>query len=506
MEKGTIGLVFLLVAVSVAGCLQDANDASEDDAPAVPFVDAFGRTVTEIDLGDATAVVSAAMGAISEVKAEGGDLMVGLPPNVWVLQDGRLVWDMAGVFAVPSGDSLEFLVPTAAESIELALAQDGLGTGGGRGSGLPTAGSSDHWDAIGAAPEDVHTIPTPWQPDAPFANGDHVVELMEIQRERFPHRTPGMPNYEASQDYFVEYFRDLGYEIVVKDPFGTNDLPQPDGLPLNAKPASLANVYAYRPGTSTPDRIVGFGGHYDMVPNTKEAAFDDTTGTLMTLAMAKAFADIETDVGLLFGLWGGEENGLLGSNFFVKTNPDMVAQMVMYVNFDVAALAWPGPALDPDPILISPGPDGPPADALMAQAQRLVATYLPEIPVEKQIYEPIGEGQATGQGGVNAQSDHTAFMAQGVPVYFPFTGNVSNVFGIIHSERDTLHNLTVFMATQTPIAEGQGDVELTADEAETGRRLLARSMETFMGFALYTTLEIDQGLYTPPAGGSVPRP
>jgi Zn-dependent M28 family amino/carboxypeptidase len=219
-------------------------------------------------------------------------------------------------------------------------------------------------------------------------------------------------------------------------------------------------------------------------------------------------SQVDTDVGLLFGLWGGEEDGLLGSQFFVRTKPDLVAQIVLYINLDVAAMAWPGPHGNPTPMLVSSGPDGPVASALEAQARHIHARYLPELPGDMQIYEDVGRGQASG-AGVNAQSDHTPFMSAGVPVYFPFTSDVSMVFFMIHRPADTLWNMTYYMATgerwDRTVDE---DPPLDPEEFERGRYLNIRSFEAFMTLPLYSVLEIDAGLWTSPKepSGLLPVP
>ena len=108
-----------------------------------------------------------------------------------------------------------------------------------------------------------------------FVSGESWYNLSEVQEANFPHRTPGQPNYAASQQYFAHYFRDLGYEVEV-DPYGTTDL---GCVPVVAAcPSSVANVVATKLGTEEPGKVIFVaGGHYDMVPGTTHAAFDDTS-------------------------------------------------------------------------------------------------------------------------------------------------------------------------------------------------------------------------------------
>lgn len=469
MRKTTFLLTMALVTVVLGGCL-GPNADDDDGADAAPAVDGWGRTINILELQDAVVHVHAAAGALSMVEVRSGAAQVALPAAFWVHEDGRLREGDATQYDLATQDNVSFLVTPFTESFEI------------------------HLNTTGA--QETFTVLSPYNETAALVNGALVYELMEVQRDEFPHRTPGMPNYEKSQEYFAELFRGWGYETVVVDEYGLNDLPQPEGLPRGIKPQSMANVYAYRPGTT--DQIVAFGGHYDAVENTKEAAFDDTSGTVMTLALAEAFSKIDTDVGLLFGLWGGEEDGLLGSQFFVRSKPDLVAKTVLYNNLDVAAMAWPGPYENPTPMIVATGPDGPVSDALTAQANEVYSLYVPEVPQDMLIHETVGAGQAVG-AGVNAQSDHTPFMSAGVPVYFPFTSDVPWARQFIHGPQDTLHNMTYYMGTGDKFdVEGKEQPPMTAEEEERGRYLNMRSFEAFLALPFYTTLELDSGRWTSP--------
>jgi Zn-dependent M28 family amino/carboxypeptidase len=309
--------------------------------------------------------------------------------------------------------------------------------------------------------------------------GESVVKLLEVQRERFPHRTPGFESYVKAQGYFADYFRKLGYEVEV-DPFGTdrgNDLP---GSPRNGERlSSYANVVAYKRGTTLPDRFIGFGGHYDVVENTTEGAFDNTGGAVSVLEMARAFKDVKTKRTIFFALWGGEEDGYRGSAFWTSTNPAKALATDLYVNLDVAGLAWPAPRDEPDPIVVTAGPDGPIAERMIAFAREVRSkwTGYAQAPMR---YEPVVVGGQVGGSRINAQSDHTPFAAKGVPVYFLFTGDLEHALGIIHRSRDSLENLTEY-ALRGAVS---GD-PLDARDRDLGRSFLARSYETQLWLAFY---------------------
>lgn len=355
-------------------------------------------------------------------------------------------------------------------------------------------------------------------------SGENWYDLEAYQHHNFPHRTPGQDNYALAIEYFAQFFADLGYEVEV-DPFGTTDLTDAAGcspVGLNSLcPESLANVVATKPGTD-PDAGILFvaGGHFDMVPGTTHAAFDDTSGTIATMELARAMAPFEFRHTLMFGLWGGEENGILGSQFWVQTHPIERTQIRSYWNLDVVGMTWPSPIPKPDPYVIAAGidvptipADGTPADPatqdLLGWAQHLQQDWFafPETAaaadgsqIDLWLYEGIAAGQLAGYAGVNAQSDHTPFAAAGIPSYFIFNGDAlagDNPIGI-HNERDTLWNMTkyAYWAEDAPLDEPLASLDPAAVAA--GKDALVRSIENTMWFPFYHAVLVDLGVYDPP--------
>ncbi len=359
------------------------------------------------------------------------------------------------------------------------------------------------------------------KPTHTLVDGHNVWELSAHQEANFPHREPGHENYRLSIEYFQQFFEELGYTTEV-DPYGTTDLPPEACVPIRGGticPESVANVVAIKPGTS--DKIIFVsGGHFDMVSGTTHAAFDDTSGVVATMELARALAPFEFEHTLMFGLWGGEENGILGSQFWIQSNPDARNRVLSYWNLDVVGMSWPAPIPRPDPIVIAAGPDtpdgtsgeggGPVADSLLAWADTLQDDWFgfPDEATSPRdgdtypvfLYEGIASGQVAGYAGVNAQSDHTPFAAAGIPAYFIFNGDTlagDNPIGI-HNERDTLTNMTKYSLYAEDFDLGD---PLWPDQAdfEAGKEALADSWETVMWFPFYHAVLVDAGVYTPPA-------
>lgn len=454
----TLFLAFALAAGGLAGCIGSLDPAEPQDAAA-------SATATTFLLDDAIelhAVAARANLSFIHLASGADDATLAFPPGVLVkTEEGRLVPALEPV-ALANGGSVEFLAPYGATEITVEFSAGGK-----------------------TFPLDVPVT----DGDALFS-GDLAVELLKVQRDQFPHRSPGMESYTASMAYFAEFFESLGYEVAIEEyahvaaPAGATDI----------SPASLNNVVATKRGTMTPERYLVFGGHYDVVEQTRDGAFDNTAGTVATMAMAAAFADVATEHTLVFGLWGGEEDGILGSQGWISRHSDLVPFIDGYFNYDVTGLSWPAPKVDPARIVVSAGPDGPVADQLHGYSDEILATWMQ---VEAGfVNEGVAQGQANG-AGVNAQSDHTPFMSRGVPVYFTFTEKVNDVFAIIHSEVDTVDNLTRYalcgidcmLDTTVPLSEA---------ELEEGEWYLARSIETQLALGFYWATLTDAGHFPVP--------
>ncbi|HET6398521.1 MAG TPA: M28 family peptidase, partial [Candidatus Thermoplasmatota archaeon] len=119
-----------------------------------------------------------------------------------------------------------------------------------------------------------------------------------------------------------------------------------------------------------PDEWVVVGAHYDMVTvecglvadgvplpvpgapecllrNQSQGAYDDGSGTMMVLHMARAFADVSTPYTIAFVAFDGEERGLQGSRAFydamLEGNHSFGAARVRaMLNLDMFGLNCPG--------------------------------------------------------------------------------------------------------------------------------------------------------------------
>jgi hypothetical protein len=476
MRALLVALLLVLNGVLVSGCLVDEDRADPvktgETLPALPPL-----VPVEVDTKAGQLHAELAAGALSSFTlANGGK--IDFPPNVFLFQDKK--FSAAKTVDAKPGAPVQLLLPPGMTQLTLTVA-------GGR--------------VVLDVQKTGNTL----------VQGENVLDWFKVQREQYPNRCAGCPNYAKAQQYFAGLFRSFGYQTVEVDPYGTNALR-----------SQLANVVAYRyPKTdATHPQWLGVGGHYDVVTATREGALDDTSGTLMSLEIARVFANVSTNHNLVVGLWGGEESGLMGSAFFTKTNPNVVAQMRAYVNLDASAFSWPAPRgvsiggstdVDcsqlparatnkrdapfscPDPVLVTAGPDGAAADLLLTLAKKIQREIMVEYPDPYFLYEYVGQGQAQGYAKINAQSDHTSFIAAGVPSYMLINGDLTVTPVGFHNRADTIENWTRY-AYQNWYVDAEFDDDYTAAQWAEAERLVVDSIETYLWLTFYAWLHFDLGI------------
>lgn len=93
-----------------------------------------------------------------------------------------------------------------------------------------------------------------------------------------------------------------------------------------------------------PDEFVVIGAHYDHLgydpalegDNIYNGADDNASGVSAVLQLVKAFlaTGVRPERTVIFAFWDGEEKGLLGSEYFVQTFPE-ISKVKGYLNYDM---------------------------------------------------------------------------------------------------------------------------------------------------------------------------
>lgn len=106
------------------------------------------------------------------------------------------------------------------------------------------------------------------------------------------------------------------------------------------------NVIADRPATFPGGRdqgVVMVTAHYDSVPGSP-GANDDGSGTVLALELARVLRYLPTHRALRFALWGSEEQGLIGSRYYVNQLTDAEAGRIAGVFQNDMVATSHGPA------------------------------------------------------------------------------------------------------------------------------------------------------------------
>ncbi|MEL6671715.1 MAG: M28 family peptidase [Bacteroidota bacterium] len=164
------------------------------------------------------------------------------------------------------------------------------------------------------------------------------------------------------------------------------------------------NVIGFIPGKKEPEKMLIISAHYDHLGRLEDAIFtganDNASGTSMLLSLAEHFTQPkhQPDYSLMFIAFGGEETGLIGSNFYVNQQPLYPLEKTQFIlNLDLMGNGIDG-------ITAVGGKDYPDIfDRLVKTNEKLEA--VPKV---------LGRPNAPN-------SDHYFFLKAGVPGFFIYT-------------------------------------------------------------------------------------
>jgi len=103
------------------------------------------------------------------------------------------------------------------------------------------------------------------------------------------------------------------------------------------------NVLGIIPGRSQPSEYVVIGGHYDHLGIMKKQVYngadDNAAGVAVVLELARVLSIYAVKHpptrSIIFAAWTGEEEGLYGSDYFVKTHQKILPQIDIMLNLDM---------------------------------------------------------------------------------------------------------------------------------------------------------------------------
>ena len=184
----------------------------------------------------------------------------------------------------------------------------------------------------GAAYFDVGKLPPP------NVSGVEIAQAIEDFVTAYPLRVTGTTVDEEVATYLADEAKKLGYATAVEHPSLADGAEAVPTSPLHA-------VTAIKKGTTRPDEHILFMGHYDTVAGfggvTLEGAYDNGSGTMFLLALAKALANVPTNRSLMFVWYNGEEEGVLASDRHAETALKAGLKVRAALGFDMVGIAHP---------------------------------------------------------------------------------------------------------------------------------------------------------------------
>ena len=244
------------------------------------------------------------------------------------------------------------------------------------------------------APAAAYAPPAVPEVDAKALLADHAAFVRAN-----PERADNKPAHESARAALLALLEGAGLETHRQD--FRNGIDQ-------------ANIIGMKWGLDRT-RVVVVGAHYDTTHNDcmatdacplrpfSQGAYDDGSGTMMVVHLAKAFARVPTYHSIAFVLFDGEERGTQGSGAFALAAQEgslpWPIELVAALDLDMIGLNWPGVNA---PINLITNSD----NAAAAVFGRADAMGFPE-------------GQVIRKAGLElGSSDYRHFIEMGIPTVF----------------------------------------------------------------------------------------
>jgi len=179
-------------------------------------------------------------------------------------------------------------------------------------------------------------------PGTANAQRNHCLDAFKhieiLADDSFEGRRAGSKGGHAAAGYIVKHLAEFGLT-----PAGEESYFQP----FNKKYENCRNIIAILPGKhpKLKDEIVAIGAHYDHVGYGQgknrgpihNGADDNASGTATVLELARYFSKPRNrpERTLMFCFWDSEEQGLIGSKYWVEQPTVQLSRIVFKVNIDM---------------------------------------------------------------------------------------------------------------------------------------------------------------------------
>ena len=246
--------------------------------------------------------------------------------------------------------------------------------------------------------------------DSAFS-GERAYAIVKILAGSIGPRPMGSPAERRGLEFAVSKFREYGCQQSYVMPFRTAD-------GVNTSSGIAVGVVRGKTG-----RMIVIGGHMDTAGPDVPGANDDASGCAVVMEAARVLARRKPQSTLLFCCWGGEEEGMCGSRFFVDHFQGMDS-VVLMIQVDMAD---GGSSLGVDP-------DGPfQVSAPRWLVRAAFEVFSPTVGRPGLNYATQSQTLNSSLGGMTG-SDHATFLERGIPA-IDFTSSIDYP---IHTPLDDL--------------------------------------------------------------------
>ncbi|MEW6510348.1 MAG: M28 family metallopeptidase [Bacteroidota bacterium] len=244
-------------------------------------------------------------------------------------------------------------------------------------------------------------------------SGDSAYAVLNVLVNEIGPRPMGSPAERRALEYAVAKFAQHGCQEAYVMPMTV------------AEGVNTASGIAIGLLKGKTDRIILIGGHIDSSGPEVPGANDDGSGAATVIELSRVLGKTTHESTVVFCCWGGEEEGLRGSEYFVKTFPRLNDVSLM-LQIDMADGSG---TLDADP-------DG----SWQVSAPRWLVSaafdiYYHELGYEGLIY-PTQSATINSSTSGSTGSDHMPFLNAGIPA-IDFTSDVTYP---IHTPLDNWKN------------------------------------------------------------------
>jgi hypothetical protein len=163
-------------------------------------------------------------------------------------------------------------------------------------------------------------------------------DLAKLAGDETAGRNNNTPGSTLARQFLIDQLKPIAQ--------GLNSGATGDAAYLQAMPNGT-NVVAVIPGSALPNKYVVVGAHYDHLGSSCQykssgdticnGATDNAAGVAAALGIARSIAAQSTKPrrSVIFAFWDQEEDGLVGSRYYVDHPLVPLADTVGYVNFDI---------------------------------------------------------------------------------------------------------------------------------------------------------------------------